>query len=119
MPIKFGTDGWRDVIAEDYTFDNVARVSLASARYFKTQPRIKAGIFIGYDARFLSREFAELSARVEAETLMGRALGATGTPAFLINGQMLLGAYPFEVFQKGLDTMLSPPPPQSPAQPRK
>ena len=57
--------------------------------------------------------------RVEAETLMGRALGATGTPAFLINGQMLLGAYPFEVFQKGLDTMLSPPPPQSPAQPRK
>jgi protein-disulfide isomerase len=57
--------------------------------------------------------------RVEAETLVGRALGATGTPAFLINGQMLLGAYPFEVFQKGLDTMLASPPPKSPAQPRK
>jgi protein-disulfide isomerase len=57
--------------------------------------------------------------RVEAETLIGRALGATGTPAFLINGQLLLGAYPFEVFQQGLDTMLASPPPKSPAQPRK
>jgi len=57
--------------------------------------------------------------RVEAETLIGRALGATGTPAFLINGKLLLGAYPIEVFQKGLDTLLSPPPPKSPAQPRK
>ncbi len=57
--------------------------------------------------------------RVEAETLIGRALGATGTPAFLINGQLLLGAYPFEVFQKGLDSMLAAPPPKSPAPPRK
>ena len=57
--------------------------------------------------------------RVEAETLIGRALGATGTPAFLINGQLLLGAYPFEVFQKGLDGMLASPSPKSPAQPRK
>jgi protein-disulfide isomerase len=56
---------------------------------------------------------------VEAETLIGRALGATGTPAFLINGKLLLGAYPIEVFQKGLDTLLSPPPPKSSAQPRK
>ncbi|MBS1903288.1 MAG: phosphoglucomutase/phosphomannomutase family protein [Bacteroidetes bacterium] len=68
MPIKFGTDGWRDVIAEGYTFENVARVSLATARYFKSQPNSKAGIFIGYDARFLSREFAELAARVIAST---------------------------------------------------
>jgi protein-disulfide isomerase len=57
--------------------------------------------------------------RVEAETLVGRALGATGTPAFLINGQLLLGAYPFEVFRQGLDQMLAPPSPGSPATPRK
>jgi phosphomannomutase len=66
MPIKFGTDGWRDVIGEDYTFENVARVSIATARYFKTLPNSDNGIFIGYDARFLSREFAELAARVIA-----------------------------------------------------
>jgi protein-disulfide isomerase len=62
---------------------------------------------------------AAFAKQVEAETLIGRALGATGTPAFLINGQMLLGAYPFEVFQKGLDSMLAAPPAKSPAQPRK
>jgi protein-disulfide isomerase len=54
--------------------------------------------------------------RVESETLLGRALGANGTPAFLINGQLVMGAYPFEVFQKGLDSILTktPPKPVSP-----
>ena len=47
--------------------------------------------------------------QVEAETLLGRALGANGTPAFLINGQLLIGAYPFEVFQKALDASLAAP----------
>ncbi len=45
--------------------------------------------------------------RVEAETIIGRALGATGTPTFLINGQLLIGAYPFETFQEGLDSLLA------------
>lgn len=53
--------------------------------------------------------------RVEAETLVGRALGVTGTPAFLVNGQLALGAYPFEVFQKILNDMLASPSPQAPA----
>jgi protein-disulfide isomerase len=44
---------------------------------------------------------------VEAETMLGRALGATGTPSFLVNGQLLIGAYPFEVFQKVLDETLA------------
>ncbi|MDP4221583.1 MAG: phosphoglucomutase/phosphomannomutase family protein [Bacteroidota bacterium] len=66
MPIKFGTDGWRDVIAEDYTFENVAKVSYATAAYFKTLPLVRNGIFIGYDARFGSREFAETTAEVMA-----------------------------------------------------
>lgn len=57
--------------------------------------------------------------RVETETLIGRALGATGTPAFLINGQLLLGAYPFEVFRQGLDHMLAQPAPGSPPPPKK
>jgi len=47
--------------------------------------------------------------RVEAETILGRALGANGTPAFLINGQLLIGAYPFEVFQQALDASLAAP----------
>jgi protein-disulfide isomerase len=45
--------------------------------------------------------------RVEAETSLGRALGATGTPTFFLNGQLLIGAYPFETFRQRLDALLS------------
>jgi phosphomannomutase len=62
--IKFGTDGWRGVIAADFTFENVAKVALATANYYKKHKKIKNGIVIGYDSRFLSREFAEKAAEV-------------------------------------------------------
>jgi phosphomannomutase len=65
-PVKFGTDGWRAVIADTYTFENVRRVSLATARVFKNHPKIKNGIIIGYDTRFLSKEFAHTAAEVFA-----------------------------------------------------
>ncbi len=64
MPILFGTDGWRGVIADDFTFDNVALVARAAARFYKRQANADRGIVIGYDTRFLSRQFAELTARV-------------------------------------------------------
>ena len=64
--IKFGTDGWRAVIADDFTFANLERVALATARFFAKHKKIRNGIVIGYDARFMSREFAETSAAVMA-----------------------------------------------------
>lgn len=64
--IKFGTDGWRGVIAEDFTFANVQKVALATGLYFKNHPKVKNGVVIGYDARFLSKEFAHASAQVIA-----------------------------------------------------
>lgn len=57
--IKFGTDGWRAVIAEDFTFDNVKIVSQAIADYLKGKVKGKKKVVIGYDRRFLSKEFAE------------------------------------------------------------
>jgi len=66
MPIKFGTDGWRGLIADDFTFENVTKVALASAAYFKKHKKIRNGVVVGYDARFLSREFAERTAAVLA-----------------------------------------------------
>ena len=65
-PIKFGTDGWRGVIADDFTFDNVARVAAATARFEKKQKKIRNGVVVGYDSRFLSKEFAEKTAQVIA-----------------------------------------------------
>jgi len=63
-PVKFGTDGWRAVIGDTYTFANVRRVALATARTFKTHPKIKNGIIIGYDTRFQSDAFAAAVAEV-------------------------------------------------------
>ena len=64
--IKFGTDGWRAVIAEDFTFENLERVAQATADVWKRQ-RIagtKKKVVIGYDRRFLSAEFAHRTAEV-------------------------------------------------------
>jgi phosphomannomutase len=66
--ITFGTDGWRAVIADDFTFANLERVALATARYFARHRKIKNGLVIGFDARFMSKEFAEKSAAVIAGT---------------------------------------------------
>lgn len=65
-PVKFGTDGWRGIIADTYTFDNVRRVALATAKVFKNHPKIKNGIVVGYDTRFESQQFAETVATVLA-----------------------------------------------------
>lgn len=65
-PVKFGTDGWRGIIADTYTFENVKRVALATANVFKKHPKIKNGIIVGYDTRFQSRQFAEAVAEVLA-----------------------------------------------------
>lgn len=63
IPIKFGTDGWRAIIAKEFTTDNVARVSKATADWIK---RISAtpSVVIGHDCRFAGALFAETSARV-------------------------------------------------------
>ncbi|NTV97708.1 MAG: phosphoglucomutase/phosphomannomutase family protein [Chlorobiaceae bacterium] len=64
MQVKFGTDGWRAIIAKDYTFDNLKLAALASARYFLKHPDRSNGVCIGYDTRFMSKEFAEYTAEV-------------------------------------------------------
>ena len=80
--IKFGTDGWRGVIAEDYTFDNVRRCAQGFANYMLEQGKKGEWIVVGYDKRFSSEHFAA----AVAEVLAGNGLkvwltdGATPTP---------------------------------------
>lgn len=66
--IKFGTDGWRAIIAEDFTFANVARVAQATADYWNsvTIPNTEKMAVVGFDRRFLSDQFAQLTAEVLA-----------------------------------------------------
>jgi phosphomannomutase len=65
-PIKFGTDGWRAVIAEDFTFDNVRICAQGLAEYLQQTGLDGKGLVIGYDNRFASEDFAAATAEVAA-----------------------------------------------------
>ncbi len=64
--LKFGTDGWRGVIAEDYTFDNVRRAAQGFASYMVSQGRTGQWVVVGHDMRFGSENFAAAVAEVLA-----------------------------------------------------
>jgi phosphomannomutase len=64
--IKFGTDGWRGIIADDFTYANVRRVAAAIASYVLKYEDASRAVIVGYDTRFGSRRFAELVAEVLA-----------------------------------------------------
>jgi phosphomannomutase len=65
-PIKFGTDGWRAVIADDFTFVNVRFCAQGAADYLKQKGLADRGVYIGYDRRFASEDFAAAAAEVIA-----------------------------------------------------
>ena len=66
MEITFGTDGWRGVIAQDFTFDNVRACAQGVARYLLERGLASRGLVVGYDTRFLSDKFAQAVAEVAA-----------------------------------------------------
>src|ERR1700688_2946923 len=91
-PIKFGTDGWRGIIADDFTFDNVRRVAGAIAAYVLKYEDAAHGIFIGYDTRFASRSAAQVVADVVA---------AAGIPVKLAHDYTPTPAVSYAVKQHG------------------
>ncbi|MBP7599771.1 MAG: phosphoglucomutase/phosphomannomutase family protein [Thermoflexales bacterium] len=96
--IKFGTDGWRGRIADDYTFANVRRAAQGFASYILTTARSgeAPSVVVGHDKRFQSEDFAATA----AEVLAGNGIkvwltdGATPTPviAFAVPARRALGA---------------------------
>lgn len=66
MQIKFGTDGWRGVIAREFTFDNLSQVAQATMDWMTREGLAEQGLVVGYDRRFLSPEFARRVAEVAA-----------------------------------------------------
>src|SRR6266700_1243368 len=95
--IKFGTDGWRSVIADDFTFKNVERVTQASADYWSANPveGTERKVIIGYDRRFLSDQFARCSAEVFAANDFDVVLTPEPTPtpsvSFAVKAQRAIG----------------------------
>ena len=74
MAIRFGTDGWRAIIAEDFTFDNVRLCAQGAADLMKYHSLAYRGFMVGYDTRFASADFAAAVAEVTA---------GNGIPTFL------------------------------------
>jgi phosphomannomutase len=90
--IKFGTDGWRGVIGEDFTFPNVRRVAAAIAEYVRAETEPARGLVIGYDTRFLSAESARCA---------GEAVAAAGIPVILADQPTPTPAVSYAVVARG------------------
>src|SRR5438132_10657606 len=78
--IKFGTDGWRGIIADDFTLDNVRRVAGAVASYVLNHEEPARGVVIGYDTRFASQRAARVAAEVLASAGIAIKLAGDYTP---------------------------------------
>ncbi len=76
MKIKFGTSGWRTIISDEFTFDNVRIATQAIAAYIQEINLAERGLIVGYDTRFLSEKFAESV----SEILAGNGVHAWLTP---------------------------------------
>ncbi len=90
--IRFGTDGWRGVIAEDFTFANARIVAQAIARYVVRCEDARKGVIIGYDHRFASDGIAAAAAEM---------VSASGTPVFLADKPCPTPAVSLLVRQRG------------------
>jgi phosphomannomutase len=65
--IKFGTDGWRGIIADDFTFPSVRKVTRVIAAYLETAYSKDRSVLVAYDTRFLADEFAQTAAEILAD----------------------------------------------------
>ena len=83
--IKFGTDGWRAIIGEDYTFDNVRACAASAAMLLKRHGLHDRGMIIGYDARFASESFAAAAAEVLAAAGIRVALASSHCPTPVVS----------------------------------
>jgi phosphomannomutase len=93
LQIKFGTDGWRGLIADDFTFANVRIAAEAVAAYVHANEDPAKGICIGYDTRFGSKAFARTCAEVVA---------ATGIPVLLADRITPTPALSYAVVKRGM-----------------
>ncbi len=90
---RFGTDGWRGVIAEDFTFENLELITQATAEVFiEREDALKEGVSVGYDTRFLSDKFAHKAAQV---------MVANGIPVRIASSPITTPALSWDVVNNG------------------
>jgi phosphomannomutase len=82
--LKFGTDGWRAVISDEFTFDNVRKVARAIALYLLNHSDVSRPLIVGYDPRFLADKFAEEIVKVAASAGINCLLTERDTPTPIV-----------------------------------
>ena len=90
--IKFGTSGWRGILAEDFTLDNVRVVTQAIADFLRAEKCGELGLVVGYDSRFMGERFARETARV---------LAGSGVPVFLCKRDTPTPTIAYEIMRRG------------------
>ena len=86
--VKFGTDGWRGIIADDFTYANVRVAAAAIANYVLAHEDAAAGVMIGWDTRFASRAFAGVVAKVLADAGIPVVIADRETPTPALSYQV-------------------------------
>ena len=89
--IKFGTSGWRGIIGEDFTFENVRIATQGVANYLKKSGQKGSGVVVAYDTRFLSEKFASEAAKI---------LAFNGIQAFLCTRDVPTPTVSFETIRR-------------------
>jgi phosphomannomutase len=97
VAIRFGTDGWRGVMAEDFTFDGVRAVAQAVADLIHEEGRSGSPVPVGHDVRFLSRRFAETVAGVLEGNGIATILPDTPTTSPMVSCQVVAAAAPLGI----------------------
>ncbi len=90
--IKFGTSGWRGILAEDFTLENVRIVTQAIADFLRAEAGSERGLVVGYDSRFMGERFAKETARV---------LAGSGVPVFICKRDTPTPVIAFEIMRRG------------------
>ncbi|MCW8893064.1 MAG: phosphoglucomutase/phosphomannomutase family protein, partial [Deltaproteobacteria bacterium] len=87
--IKFGTSGWRGILCEEFTLDNVRVVTQAIADHLRDQGVAEQGVVVGYDARFMGKDFARETVRVLAGAGIKAFLCDRDTPTPVISHELI------------------------------
>ena len=90
--IKFGTSGWRGILAEDFTLENVRIVTQAIADFLHADKSSAPGLVVGHDSRFMGERFARETARI---------LAGSGVPVFLCKRDTPTPVIAYEIMRRG------------------
>jgi phosphoglucomutase len=90
--IKFGTSGWRGILAEDFTLENVRVVTQAIADFLRVEKSYEAGVVVGHDSRFFGERFSRETARI---------LAGAGVPVFICKRDTPTPVIAYEIMRRG------------------